>query len=106
MHIRAHTHIRGCSICSIVTLCSLVGEEDEGGQETEAVRSNFLIEGVTAVSPPRLSQPPRSARGKYSNTHHGGESGLFYHVFFGILYGCMEGILSFDLRLSSPGSHG
>lgn len=51
-----------------------------------------LIEGVTAVSPPRLSQPPCSAQGKYSNRHHTGESlihlrgesALCQHVFFGI----------------------
>lgn len=59
-------------------------EERRGGQETEAVNSDSLIEGVTVVSPPRLSQPPCSAQGKYSNRHHRGESALLLPSFFGI----------------------
>lgn len=70
-------HICRSSICSTLTLV-------EGGREMEAVNSESLIEGVTVVSPPRLSQPLCSARGKYSNRHHRGESALCYHVFFGI----------------------
>lgn len=81
------------------------GEERRGGQETEAVKSESLIEGVTVVSPPRLSQPPCSAQGKYSNRHHRGESALCYHVFFGSCMVEWKEFYPFDLHLLSRGCH-
>ena len=71
------------SNCVVLTSLS-PGGAGGWGQETGPVKSESLIEGVTVVSPPRLSQPPRSTLGKYSNRHHGGESALCDHVFFGI----------------------
>lgn len=85
-HTLSKAHLKAGISVSLMQRCSicLVGEERRtGGQATGAVDPpDSLIEGATVVSPPRLSQPPRSARGKYSNRHHRGECALFATMLF------------------------